>query len=120
MRTLTEHQINECNQAITIEADPPDAENGNASHHYFIKIPDKQFAYQISFQQGPIKDVGTNGITHEVLIAILIDRLRGFQSGPYACQENADALTALEIARDRLHARTRNRVARGVEGTHTV
>jgi hypothetical protein len=123
MRTLTEHQINECNQAITIEADEPDPNNGNASHSYRMVVTQKNgltHVTDINFQHGPIAEVGTNGITHEVLLAILTDRLRGFQSGPYACQENADALVAIEMAQERLHSRTRKRVARGVEGTHTI
>jgi hypothetical protein len=64
--------------------------------------------------------VGVNGITNEVLLAIVADRLRGFQSSPYACQENAEALECTEAALRRLHDRTRAREARGVEGTHTV
>jgi hypothetical protein len=123
MKTLTEHQINECNSAITITADEPDPKNGNASHLYTILWNDKDGtpnAYILGFQHGPIREVGTNGITQEVLLAILVDRLRGFQSSPYACRENAIALTKLEEAAHWLHSRTRARVARGVEGTHQV
>lgn len=122
MKTITDHQINECNQAITITADEPDPNNGNASHNYsyrYVTKDDREVTGVIQFQHGPIKEVGTNGLTHEVFLAILIDRLRGFQSGPYACRENAIALTKLEEATHWLHARTRARVARDVEGTHT-
>lgn len=121
MKTITEHQINECNSAIVLTADEPDPKNGNASHNYLMGWADKSgadFSTAIFFQHGPIKEVGTNGITHEVLLAILIDRLRGFQTSQYACRENAIALTKLEEARMWLNERTRNRVARGVEGTH--
>ncbi len=72
----------------------------------------------VLFQNGPIKEVGVNGVTHEALIAVVIDRMRSFQAGPYACQANADALAALEIALFHLQTRTRERIARGVEGTH--
>lgn len=124
MKTITEHQINECNSAITIEADEPEPSCG-ARHNYDIRVvggdPLRVGHFTpLRFQRGPIGEVGTNGITHEVLLAILIDRLRGFQSGPYACAENASALAHLEAARDSLHARTRARVARGVEGTHAL
>lgn len=129
-KLLTDHQINECNSAIRIEADEPDPKNGNASHVYTLSWPmdpsgigvGPQVAQtcQLSFQNGPIKEVGTNGITHEALLAVLIDRMRGFQSSPFACRENAIALTKLEEAAHWLNARTRARVARGVEGTHTV
>ena len=73
---------------------------------------------KILFQNGPIAEAGVNGITQEVLLAILMDRLRSFQSGPYACRENALALTKLEEAQHWLQARTIGRMKRGVEGTH--
>jgi hypothetical protein len=76
--------------------------------------------FDFSFQHGPIKEVGTNGITHEALIEVLIDRLEGFQSGGYACLENQQALDALQVAKSALRTRTKARVARGVEGTHEV
>lgn len=57
-----------------------------------------------------------SGLTQEVLLAIVIDRLRSFQAGPYSCRENALALTKLEEAQHWLLHRTRARMARGVEG----
>jgi hypothetical protein len=57
-------------------------------------------------------------VTDEALLAIQIDRLRSFQSGKFACRENAIALTHLEEAMMWLNKRTENRLARGVEGTH--
>ncbi len=121
MRTLTDHRVNECNEAIDINVmDEPGA--GGACHDYVVvtnpKGPNTD-TMRLTFQNGPIKEVGTNGLTHEVLLAIVVDRLRSFQSGPYACRENALALTKIEEAVHWLHSRTRARVARGVEGTHT-
>jgi hypothetical protein len=75
---------------------------------------------EIQFQEGNPAEVGTNGVTHEALLAILIDRLKGFQGGKYACRENAIALTKLQEALMWLKSRTEARVARGVEGTHAV
>lgn len=124
MREITDHQINECNQAISITADEPDPKGCNASHHYAVIVHgagvEPPLRIDVLFQRGPIKEAGVNGITNEVLLAILIDRLSGFQNGQYRCRENALALTKLEEARHWLEARTRARVARGVEGTHTV
>lgn len=76
----------------------------------------------ISFQNGPVKEDGNgvNGITHEVLLAVLIDRLEGFQAGQYANPHNQLALDHLRGALEALHDRTRARIARGVEGTHKV
>lgn len=72
---------------------------------------------RITFQNGPIKEAGINGNTQEALLAILIDRLEGFQSGQYACHDNQMALDHLQGARLWLHKRTVDRAARGVEGT---
>lgn len=123
MQTITDHHTNECNRALEVLADKCDEKNGNASHRYLIlwKLADgNSCETELVFQRGPIKEVGVNGITNEVLLTIIIDRLRGFQSGPYACRENAIALTKLEEAFHWLEARTRAREARGVEGTHAV
>ncbi len=72
----------------------------------------------VLFQNGPIKEVGVNGVTHEALLAILIDRMRSFQLGPYACDANKMALYHMHAALENLQYRTRARIARGVEGTH--
>ena len=123
MRELIDHKVNECNSNLAVHAvDEPGS--GGANHRYAIVFDHKDGElhqhYSIDFQNGPIKEVGTNGVTHEALLAILIDRLRGFQSGKFACRENALALTKLEEAMHWLLHRTRQRMARGVEGTHSV
>ncbi len=74
----------------------------------------------ILFQNGPIGEVGVNGLTHEVLLAIIADRLRSFQAGQFACSENAAALESVEAAQRSLKSRTEARLARGVEGTHKI
>jgi hypothetical protein len=61
-----------------------------------------------------------NGLTHEALLAILIDRLEAYQAGPYKSSYNEDALFSLNAAQLHLQRRTRERMQRGVEGTHTV
>jgi hypothetical protein len=116
MRELTLHKVNECNSALTITADERDA-NGGCSHYNIIgdKVDNP-----LDFQNGPIKEVGTNGITHEALLAILIDRLEGSQSGPYKCEENGFALVHLKDAFAYLKLRTVKRELRGVEGTHAI
>lgn len=119
MRIITEHQVNDCNQGIELTVVDEPGEGG-ASHEYVAEIEATGEKVSISFQNGPIKEFGTNGLTQEVLMAIVIDRLRCFQTGPYACRENALALTKFEEGLHWLHSRTRARDARGVEGTHTV
>ena len=116
MKQILDHAINELNEGITITADDQDVTMGNASHHYEIHFAD--VVQRIDFQQGPVKEHGINGISNEALLAIVLDRLRGFQSGQYACRENAVALTHLETSLMWLQKRTRDRVLRGVEGTY--
>ena len=92
---------------------------GKAHHHYEVRQKDsKVVMMRFNFQDGPLKEAGVNGIMDENLIAIVIDRLRGFQSGPYSSRYNAIALTKLEEALMWLKERTRDREVRGVEGTH--
>ena len=127
-REIETHKVNGCNDGITLTAlDEPGC--GGASHRYAITGPEARvpgvgnvpaFQVKIRFQDGPIKEAGVNGITHEVLLAVLIDRLTGFQAGPFACQENATTLYHLIEAQETLKSRTRRRLARGVEGTHAV
>jgi hypothetical protein len=124
MREITSHVVNPANDRLKIEViDEPS--HGGACHAYRITIPasgDMEKAVFLDFQNGPIDTDGNgvNGLTHEALIAILIDRLQGFQAGKYACRENALALTKLEEAAHWLAHRTRARMARSVEGSHTV
>jgi len=123
MRQITDHVVpgdSANHQVRVIVRDEPGA--GGACHRYAIAwrtaedAPDD--ACYIDFQNGPIKEVGVNGVTHEALLAIVIDRLRSFQAGPYACGANAIALSSLEEALRQLQKRTVERIARGVEGTH--
>jgi len=118
VRTINDHKVNPANDTITVEVlDEPGA--GGACHEYLVSIPNGD-TYPINFQNGPIAEAGVNGLTHEALIAIVVDRMRSFQAGPYACRENALALTKLEEAQHWLHHRTKARMDRGVEGTHKV
>ncbi len=96
---------------------------GNASHKYYISRKEEtkgglfsEFGL-ISFQEGAIGEVGVNGCHNEDLLAIVIDRLQGFQDSPFKCRENALAITKLEEALHWLNHRTRERERRGVEGT---
>lgn len=129
-RTLKQHIVegDSANSQLSISVlDEPGA--GGANHHYSITGFDTtenparldcpaQHGIEVIFQNGPIKESGINGLTNEVLLGILIDRMEGFQAGPYACAPNADALNHCKWALELLKARTRARIARGVEGTH--
>lgn len=125
LRNLSDHIVegDSVNHQLMVSVmDEPGA--GGACHKYFISIPSKvdglpEAGTHIDFQNGPIKEVGVNGLTHESLLAILIDRMRSFQAGPYSSRANAIALTHMEEALMWLQQRTRERIKRGVEGTHS-
>jgi hypothetical protein len=123
LRTIEDHKINPANDSLTIEVlDEPGA--GGANHVYQVRgyhdVAADETAVVIRFQNGPINEAGVNGLTQEVLLAIVADRLRSFQKGPYSCKANACALTHIEEAQHWLQQRTIERMRRGVEGTHTV
>lgn len=141
-RFLHAHIVNPANDRLSITVlDEPGS--GGANHLYMISgfdtatnpakliaddftgapmdMPVKSMdAVPIIFQNGPINEVGVNGITHEALLAVLVDRLEGFQNGLYKSNYNADALYHLQAALYVLHRRTRDRMAQGIEGTMAV
>ena len=119
MNNLTNHKV-DLNDPLEIDVvDEPG--NGGACHRYLITDtlePQRgRINCLIEFQNGPINEVGVNGISNESLLAIVEHRLQGFQSGSYSCRENAFALTKVQEALDWLHCRTHDRIDRGVEGT---
>lgn len=130
MREITGFAINPTNEQLKIHVtDEPGA--GGANHRYVISgfsletnpsapVPRSVGASQVGifFQNGTIPENGVNGVTQEALLAVVIDRLRSFQAGKFACRENALALTKLEEAMHWLQHRTRSRIDRGVEGAH--
>jgi hypothetical protein len=128
MRELTSHKASGLNKELRVTVyDEPGP--GGSCHHYEIHGPTKQVSgfgpvpetslteTEIHFQKGPIQECGVNGISNEALLAIVEDRLWGFQSGQFACAENANALIHVRQALGYLLYRTRERTARGVEGT---
>ena len=108
MREITSHIVegDSANHQLKITVhDEPGA--GGANHLYRIsglstatnasdRLPacmDHQADHAtVLFQNGPIKEVGVNGVTQEALLAIIIDRLESFQKGPFACDDNGFAL----------------------------
>jgi hypothetical protein len=100
---------------------------GGACHRYRISFADENetngvggIAADIYFQNGPVKEFGVNGLHQEDLLAVVIDRLKSFQAGPFSCRENAIALTKCEEALHWLNHRTSLRQRRGVEGTNVL
>lgn len=136
MRTITDHKLNGLNDALEITVlDVPG--QGGASHRYQISGYSRKqevvansetgeteiindVATDINFQNGSILEAGVNGISGEALLAIVIDRLRCFQAGPYASNENMHAMVHATQCLEWLQKRTKNRLARGVEGTNQM
>ena len=121
MRTINDHIVSG-DQAVQLSitvVDEPGA--GGANHRYHIDWfgdtvwnNSEPNYLDIHFQEGPIKETGVNGITQEALLAIVIDRLRSFQAGPFACRENDIALTHCEEALMWLQRRTVARIKRRI------
>jgi len=96
--------------------DNPD--HSGANHFYTVMdSKDKIIMGYIRFQQGARGGVDLpNGLRDDDLLEIVRDRLKGFQSGPYPCEENAEAIEAIEKALNVLKKRTDSRFERGVLG----
>ena len=96
--------------------DNPD--KSGANHFYTVMdSKDQMIMGYIRFQQGARGGVDLpNGLRDDDLLEIVRDRLKGFQSGPYPCEENDEALEHIELALQALKKRTDERFARGVLG----
>jgi hypothetical protein len=114
MRSITTHKDAGLNEHISINV-LDGAGTGGASHWYVISGEGLDSVH-VNFQVGGAKKSGLNGISNEALLAIVEDRLAGFQSGSYACTDNEIALNCVRGALQALHKRTEDRVTRGVEG----
>lgn len=125
---IATHEVEGAASNLTITVgDEPGA--GNANHKYVITGFDTgsnvsadhdEIAQSLTilFQNGVIPEVGNNGVTPEVLLAICAHRLQGFQAGPFPSPYNEEALDHINLALVALKSRTKQRVAKGIEGTH--
>lgn len=122
MRTITEHHDGHgLNESIGIIADERDAKNGgNGSHHYDFTASKGTAVHQvgfIQFQHGPRLDPKSRiGVTEAALYVVLIDRLEGFQAGPFACDENMQQIDLLKQCLALTKARADARAAAGILG----
>lgn len=126
-RELYDHKNNKFNrECIKVKTADTRAED-NAHHAYEITVdgypgtdadPNKRIIHRVvlHFQNGGLKEAGPNGITDQALIAIVLDRLRSFNDGPYRCRENSVMITKLEEALMWGEKRANDRARRNVEG----
>lgn len=129
-RELYDHKNNKYNREhIVVKTADVRASDG-ANHKYQVLVytnPLSEGVQQgpiatcdINFQDGGLSEVGPNGITDQALIAVVLDRVRGFNEGPYRCRENSVMITKLEEALMWDRKRADDRSMRGVEGERKV
>lgn len=122
MRQITtHHSVNDCNSKIQVVA--KDKPNPAGAHRWYeigwgdvLQNPTCNNQIYLRFQDGDPNVVGVNGVTNEALLAVLIDRFEGFQSGPFKCAENELCLIKLKSCMTALESRSGQRIARNVEG----
>ena len=124
-RQLFDHKNNKFNRECVDVFTVDDGAVDGANHHYRIEVYDryngkaeagiKGFC-DVRFQNGGLKEVGANGITDQALLAIVLDRLRGFNEGQFRCRENSIMITKLEEALMWGAKRADDRSRRNVEG----
>lgn len=92
---------------------------GGAYHEYAVVDAETQsILVAIEFQNGPRKDPeARHGALDCDLLEMVRDRLKAFQSGGFACTENAHALDHIEEALMWLNRRVEDRIERNVLGT---
>lgn len=119
-RQITDHHDGHgLTESIKIGADGPGP--GGASHVYTcwldVSANEKNMLAHIRYQKGPRNVEGSiSGVLDSCLLAIVADRMKSFQAGPFSCPENASVLehvqNALKVLKDRADARAK----RGVLG----
>lgn len=119
MRLVEWENIGSVNSKLEVYAvDSPNVGGGCCRYEIHCLGANLNPSTTLMFQNGSPEEVGINGITNEALLAVIIDRLKGFQSGPFSTRENSIAITKFEEGLMWLQKRTRDRLARGVEGTY--
>lgn len=99
--------------------DERDPNAGGACHIYGIQYGGPKDVLRVQFQHGARGIEGSiPGVFDDDLLAILEHRLECFQSGPFACDENAVALQHVRVARTALGLRVARRIEKGVLGAN--
>ena len=91
MREITEHRCGVgVDELLRLEHDP---ESG-VYHFYAKNFGEWQRLVEIGYQEGTVKESGPKGVSNQLLLATIIDRLRHSDTE----RENVVALTHLETA----------------------
>lgn len=113
MRSINRHKRGPLNEKIDLQA-IDEAGAGGANRQYRIEYPVEggSGGWNIQFQLGdPQKSI--NGVSNEVFLALLEDRLTGFESGELASVETVLARKLVTAALEVLKSRTSRRVQQG-------
>jgi hypothetical protein len=124
VRAIEDHKNNKFNRECVFIQTTDDPASDGANHAYRVSVfPINRTAdakpvstAELTFQNGGLKEVGANGITDQALLAVVLDRVRGFNNGPFRCRENSIVITKLEEALMWMEKRSNDRSRRGVEG----
>lgn len=82
-----------------------------------FRIRPENMLLTVQMQCGARKEAKSiPGVIDADLLEIVRNRLRDFQAGPFACRENARALTHIEEALMWMNRRVEDRITRGVLG----
>lgn len=118
MRKLsTIQKRNNLNEVFYAKQEGP----GGAHHDYVVKrvgaAEDEAPLLIVTFQTGPRNaETSVAGVLDGDLLEMVRDRLRSFQDGPFACEDNEHALEHVEAALLYMAKRADDRAERGVLG----
>lgn len=95
-----------------IRARRPDTTNEHLAQIYTIGVAHGESGFRvlqsIQFQHCSVKEVGRNGLSEDVLVRVVIDRLERHQDGDYPHDKNLEALGLLQRALFCLEERREN------------
>ena len=109
------------NPAGGFACSPEMMKNRPASLSPMLDDPEYPVHLAIRWQDGPVNRLAgeePNGAFVEDVIDVCKRRLEFYQDSPFACEENAAAVDALDEALGYLLSRRKDRAERGVQGKH--
>ena len=116
--------MNERNPVVYSDTNMVVIECVEDAHEYEVKFQDdvnniSKMVDVVKFQNGPVPEMGVNGLTNEMLLTILIDRTE-ILNDKFPCIENGMAISYMKQSLEWFNKRTENRIKRQVEGKRVV
>lgn len=102
---------------VTVRAVESLSDGTDVTGHEY-RIVSGPLTQNLSFQLGPVKEEGVNGMTTEALLHVLIDRTKVLDA-KHPSLLNVAAIRHMKAALSSLEQRTADRITRGVEGFDT-